>query len=828
MIAARIYCSLKLAPCSSTLAAMLKNYLKIAFRNIRRRKVASLITATGLVLGITAFAFILQYVAFEFGMNSFHARQDNVYRLVSENEFGEYSAYLPPVSAPAIQENISSIEAATRYSGGICSGIIQVNDASDTALNTFREINCMFADEQFFDIFTFDLINGDASLVNPQTAVITKSYAIKYFGSADAVGREFTVHNQFGETIYTVTGILDNTPAQSDIQFGVLLSFNTLNNPANRNGADWADPMGWNNGFTQNFLLLTKGTDPHDIENEIQELKNSVNPEDKSVIHLQSLSDLHLAPSLSYSLPTSGNLAQVLLILGVGIMIMIIGWANYINLSTAQGIERAKQVGIQQTSGASRFQLMGQFLSETFLFALTGALLAFAVIEITQPYFNQLIDKPLSMAILNQQFVWLMGSLFFIAGTCAAGAYVAFVLSSQKPSEVLKSSKSKTAKGVKLRKALVVFQFAISIVLIVTTLIFNSQLEFMKTRDLGMRLEDRLVIIGPSIQSGEVQNTQAFKDALATLPFVKSYSGSNNIPGRGYNFYASDITGENPQPKDDKKSYAMLMVDQNYIGTYEINLKAGRNFSDTEISNGWNSDKLLVNEKAARELGYSSAAEAIEKPVLWGENEYQIAGVVADYHHGSLQQLIDPMIFLPQNAQSYFTVQLGQENFADNIAALKATYDQFYTGNPFEYFFIENEYDIQYSAEQRFENLFWIASLLAIFIACLGLFGLASYTAQTRTKEIGVRKVLGATVTDIAVLLTRDFVKLVLIGFLIGAPVAWVMVQKWLTNFAYTIEIGLGVFLIAGFSALGIALITISYQALKSAVMNPIKSLRNE
>ncbi len=804
---------------------MLSNYIKIAIRNLKRRKISTVITATGLIIGITSFLFILQYVAFEFSVNTFHKNSDNIYRVVAEYENGEISDFLPPAIAPSVAEQVAGVANGTRFSTGICSGIIEVESPGNSAPVTFRESSCMFADDQLFNIFTLDLLEGVPDLETPANAIVSVSLAKKYFGRENVTGEELTFYNQFGDVTYTIAGVIRDLPETSSVDFDILLSFNTLIN----NGAAWSDPMGWDNGFANHFLLLENGVNPTDIASTVNDLATSVNPNINISMILQPFDEIHLGAGFNYPLPTSGSLVQVLLIFGVAILIMVIGWANYINLSTAQGLERAKQVGIQQTAGATKIQLMSQFLMETLLFTAFGLAVSIALVELLQPYFNQLIDKPLSLSILNLQFTWIFGALFFVIGTVAAGGYVAFVMTSLRPSEILKGAKGSSAKGLRLRKVLVVAQFAISIILIVVTVVFVNQLQFMQDKDLGMDLENRMVVRGPSInKDGQNQSTDAFKDKIASFSFVNRFAGSNNVPGNGYNFSASGITGENPQPGDEKKSFSMLIIDENYLDAYSIELAAGRNFNSEAINAGWNSDDLIINESAAEEFGFTSAVEALDNSIIWGETRYRIAGIVKDYHHASLQQYIEPMIFIPANSNSYFTMEMTGSNLQENIAEVKATYEAFYPGNPFEYFFIEDEYDKQYVAEQRFRNLFLVSAGLAIFIACLGLFGLAAYTATSRTKEIGVRKVLGASVIDITLLLTREFVLLVLIGFLIAAPIAWYLMSEWLKNFAYTVELGVGVFLVAGFIALAIAVATVAGRAIQAATLNPVESLRSE
>lgn len=804
---------------------MFKNYLKIAFRNIKRRKASTLITATGLVLGISAFIFILQYVAFEFSVNKYHDNSEDIYRVLVENVRGDISESLPPALAPAVKENVPGVKHGTRFADGICSGIVEAVNPALNESTPFRENACMYTDQEFFDVFTTELIDGKKELSTPRTAVITKSLATKLFGQEYVAGEIFIVYNQFGETEFTITGVVENVPAASSVNFNMMLSISSLN----ENNGGWADPNGWDNGFAHHFLVLEDAVNPTDIGATITDLSKTVNPNDEITFSLQPLNEVHLGGSVSDPNPTSGSLSQVLLILAVGIMIMIIGWANYINLSTAQGLERAKQVGIQQTSGASKVQLMGQFLTETFLFSLFGLALSIAVVELTQPLFNQLVNVELSIELLNRQNIWLFGGLYFLIGTIAAGGYVAFVLTSLSPSEVLKGSSKNSSKGLRLRRVLVVFQFSISIVLIVVTFVFSDQLKFMQTRDLGMSLENRMVVRGAAInKESQNQSGDAFKNQLASFSFVDLYSGSNNVPGNGYNFFASGIFGENGTEEDKKESFAILIIDQFYIEAYELTLVSGRNYDENAINAGWSTDELIINERALGELGYNSAENALGKPLFWGENEYRIIGVVKDYHHASLKQPIEPMIFIPQNSDVYYTMQFNNDNLEQNLAEIRSTYEAFFPGNPFEYFFVEDNYDAQYIRENQFSNFFQIAAILAVFIACLGLFGLAAYTASARTKEIGVRKVLGATVLDITVLLSSDFLKLVIVAFIVSSPIAWYIMNEWLANFAYATSLSAWIFLMAGGLALLIALGTVSGKAIQAGLANPVDSLKNE
>jgi putative ABC transport system permease protein len=807
---------------------MLKNHFIFAYRHLKRRKGSTLISAAGLIGGIAAFLFILQFVTFEFSANSFHKQKEQIYRLLAIDENGEVESMMPPGVAQVALENIPGVENATRFTSNICSGVASIND-ENSGPKSFRE-GCVFVDENLLDIFTHKLIDGNGDLSAPNSALLVESTAKKYFGSVEATGKTFSYDSQFGNIELTVSGVLEDFPPNSDYSFNLGISFNTLKNPAILENSSWANPDGLDNGFTQTFLLLEDEAQPEKVASIFNELKSQLRSDDSSILKPQKFTNLHLAPSLTYTLPTTGNIVQVLLVLVVGVMIMIIAWANYVNLSTAQGMERAKQIGIQKTLGATKTQLVLQFLGETLIFSLLCLILALGLVELLQPYFNQLINKELTLGILNYKGFWIAGGLFLLLGVIISGGYVSFVLTSEQPNRVLKGNFKILGKGLRLRQSLVVFQFVVSIVFIIIVMVFNKQLNFMQTKDLGVALENRLVIRGPSVlQENDSAFGTSFKGELSRLSFVRSISGSNNVPGNGYNFFANGITNTTPEPNDEKKSYAMLLVDQNYLDTYNINLVAGKTFSKEAIDLGWASNSVILNESAAKELGFEPASSAVDQNIKWGQyGTYSVAGIIKDYHHISLQEKIDPMILLPLNANSYFTIQIPEENISAVISEIGELYKGYFPGNPFEYFFIQNRYDEQYSAEIRFQQLFVIASMLAIIIACLGLFGLAAYTANSRTKEIGIRKVLGATVSNIVLLLSKEFLKLVLIGYVIAAPLAAYIMNEWLQNFAYRTELGGDVFILSGLIAFLIAMVTVSGRALKTAFKNPVNSLKSD
>ena len=470
-------------------------------------------------------------------------------------------------------------------------------------------------------------------------------------------------------------------------------------------------------------------------------------------------------------------------------------------------------------------------MGESLLMNLLGFIAAILLILLMQPLFNRLINKTLSLQTLADSGVWISALLLLLAGAVLSGAYTAFSLSKFNPIETVKGRINTSAKGVYLRKSLVVAQFVISIVLIISTILIYAQLNYMKTEKLGINTSQLLVIQGPEIgkDSSFKNRRSTFWDQLSQQSFVKDYCTSGSVPGNNYNFATSGFTQPNSKRGDELKTYSFAIIEDRYLKAYEIGLVAGRNFTAAECVVEWNDNsKVLMNERAIKQLGFENADEAINTKVQWDERKLEIIGVVKDYHHTSLQNAIDPIIFYPQNNNSYFTVKLTADNMQDKIAALEKIYKNSFSGNPFEYFFIDENYNKSYLAEKQYGDMFSTAAIWAIFIACLGLFGLTTFTVESRVKEIGVRKVLGASVQSIVTLLSKDFLLLVFIAFILASPLAWYAMHQWLNDFAYRINIGWWVFALAGIIATVIALSTVFFQAVKAAVANPVNSLKGE
>ncbi len=808
---------------------MIQNYLKIAFRNLLRNKVYSFINIAGLALGISAFLFILEYISFEKSVNQFHANLPNIYRLLNENAKGETWAQIEPGWATKAKERFPEIKEFCRVADGVASGIGK-NEAKNIS---FREEKIAYAEGNFFSFFSFPLKAGSITGFNkPDVIFISEATAKKYFGSENPMGKVLTFFNQFGKKAYSVGGVYANMGDNSDIQFDMILSLETLKNPANLGDNSWANLDNLDSQYTDTYFGLNQNIDHQALENKLIALRNELGKEnDATVFRLQRLSDIRLAPSFSDNYQHSGNIKYIYMLGGIAFLILLIGWFNYINLSTANALKRANEVGVRKVIGATQGDLIAQFLGESLLINALSFGLAVFLILLLQPLFNQLIQKNLTLQTLASSWIWAIGLGLLLFGSLASGAYTAFTLSNFKPIETLKGKVSKSSKGILLRKSLVVSQFSISIVLIIATGLIYSQLKYMQSQNLGMNINQLVVIRGPQIGKDSTYKGRktAFLNEIVQQSFVKDYCLSGSVPGNNYNFSTAGFTSPKSRKGDELKAYATVLIGSRFLSTFGIKLLAGRNFTAPECEVDWNDNsKILINEKSLESFGFSSAAEAVNAKIKWDERYLEILGVVKDYHHTSLQKSIDPILFFPQNSPSYCTIKLTGDNVQSKIATLDKIYKTYFTGNPFEYFFADENYNKQYINEQQYSSLFTTASIWAIFIACMGLFGLATFTVESRTKEIGIRKVLGASVMNITTLLSKDFLILVVISILIASPIAYYFMHQWLQDFAYRINISWWMFVLAGVLSLVIALLTVSFQAIRAAMANPVKSLRTE
>ncbi len=793
---------------------MFRNYLTIALRTLRRHWTFSLINILGLSVGMTAFFLIFQYVRFETSYDRFHSKADRIYRVVADvitpTETGHEGRATSPI-AVNMKKDFPEVEDAVRL--GTDSYLVQKGDIK------FQEPNTILADSTFFNIFDFPLVEGDrqTALVHPMSIVLSQSTAKKYFGTADPLGQHLLLTGGFRDA--RVTGVMKDIPENSQISADLIVS---LSSNQMLYGQPTPDSE-WTNHMYYTYLLLKPHTDAKALQAKFpawMEMHNGRQMKElqmRDSLILEPLRDVYLH-SKYYGF-VEGSIANVYIFSVIGVFILVLACINFINLTTARSTERAKEVGIRKVIGAVRFQLARQFIGESVVLSVLAFVLTLLLCSMLIPLFNQLAGKTISGGIFSHPAD--VGILFMlaIAVGLTAGFYPALVLSSFRPVNVLKGHFSTGSHGSLLRKGLVVFQFTISILLLIATAVVYTQLQYMHTRDLGYSREETLII--PT--NGD-KNKDVFKQSLASLPGVLSTCYSSNVPGAG----AVSAYSELQSKKGDmvKTNLDTYFVDFDFINQYDLKLVAGRSFSRNFPTDS--TEAMVINESAVRLLGYPTPQAALGHNFSqWGRNG-KIIGVLKDFHYEGLQHAIQPMAMRYEPFFGWISVKVSTRDLPATVKSIGGKWTQAIPYRPYEYYFLDEWFDRQYRAQNRFGSLFFNFSVLAIFISCLGLLGLASYNTLQRTKEIGIRKILGAGVSRIVELLSIDFIKLICIAFLIAAPLAWLGMGRWLDEFAYHTRIPWWIYAGAGLTAVLIAFITIGYQAIRAAHSNPVKSLRTE
>jgi putative ABC transport system permease protein len=793
---------------------MLKNYFKIAFRNLWRHRVFSFINILGLTVGMTACFLIFLYVHFELSYDSFHSKANRIYRVVCDIKTPTEVIKAGGPSwavGPHITQDFPQVEAAVRTTDDEL--LVRKGNVK------FQELNSLWADSAFFGMFDFKLLKGNPKTVlqEPLSIVFSESAAKKYFGNADPVGQTVLLTGE-GFTA-KITGIMKDIPENSTIKADMLVSMSTLTRKLNPGLDDQ-----WGNYGNSTFVLLKPGTRPADLQAQLPAFLERRNGTEMKKINmyptlfLEPLKDVYLRSTRNGN--NTGNINNVYIFSWVAVFILLIACFNFVNLTTARSAERAKEVGIRKVVGAVKGQLTGQFIGESVLLCAISFILTLVSTALLLPSFNHLAGKTISTGIFeNLNFVLIL-FLAAIGIGSLAGVYPALVLSSFKPVTVLKGRFSTGTKGQLLRKALVIAQFTISIALIIATIIVYNQMNYMRRQDLGFN-KDQMMVINTNGDPAK----DAFRNAVAGLPNIKGVAMASSVPGGGNPAAYSEI--ENVKGVLQIANLDLYFVDFDYIPQFKIKIIAGRAFSPDFQTD--TTQSMILNEAAVKMFGYTSPAQAVgHRFKQWGR-EGRIIGVMKDFHFRSLQLPIKPLSMrIEPNGCSLVAIKLSTQNLPKTIAAIENKWNALIPARPFSYYFLDEFFDKQYRTEERFGKLFLNFSVLAIIISCLGLLGLASYSTMQRTREIGIRKVLGASVPNIVNLLSREFLKLVAIAILIASPVAWFAMHGWLQDFAYRIEIGWWIFLIAGLIAVLIALATVSFQAIKAAIANPVKSLRVE
>jgi len=801
---------------------MLRNYLKIAWRNLIKQKAFSFINVVGLAIGLATCLLISLYVFDELRFDRFHDKADRIVRVVFKGTVpgGKLNeAHVMPPVAQALKTEFPEVEEAVRLRAG-GRPMFVIND------KRFYEEEMAFADQNLFDVFSLPLIHGDSktALAEPNTAVISQQMAKKYFGHSDVLGELLTI--QDANTPLKVTGVMKDIPASSHFHFDIFTAMASFPD---------AKSTSWMESEYYTYLVLRKGFNYRALEAKLPTVfEKYAGPQfpaafgmsyvefQKSGNHiglfLQPLTDIHLYSDFAYDLSAPGNIRYVYIFGSIAVFMLIIASINFMNLSTAGASKRAREVGVRKVLGSGRSTLAYQFLLESILLVFISLLLSIGIVAAGIPLFNQLSGKNFGWQSLNH--LWLLPALllFGLIVGVLAGSYPAFFLSRFKPISVLKGHLSPTKTGLGIRSGLVVFQFFISISLLFSTVVVYNQLSYMRNKNLGYNKDSVLII--PSWPLGK--NQDLFRQQLMEDPQIANVTASPYVPAGASgnnNFFVH--AEENPNQWIKTLRYD---VDEQYIPTLGIEIAAGRNFSNTY---GTDSLSVIVNETAARTFGWEDGT--IGHNIVNKDNKVlHIVGVVKDFHFKSLHEQITPLVMAMQPNTGNLLLKVKTSRTDQLLTSIEERYKALQPVFPFSYSFLDERVNNTYAAEMKTGYLLDLFAGLTIFVACLGLFGLAIFIGDQRTKEIGIRKVLGSTVPGIVQLLSKEFVKLVLLAFIIASPLAWWAMNKWLEDFAYRINIQWWMFILAGGTVITIALLTVSFQAIKAAIANPVESLRNE
>ena len=798
---------------------MFKNYLKIALRNIKRNKGYSFINIAGLSVGLTCCILILLYVKYELSYDRYHENADNIYRVVMKQPGNVYMGndwfnVGPGGLKSTLMEEYPEVIYSTRARPE--GGYIYYNN------NIFEERSIFFVDPEFFKVFSFPLISGDpeTAVKEPFSMLITQRIAKKYFGNEDPVGKIINVEKKYD---FEVRGVLDNCPENSHFTFDILASFNSLYTLYG--GKDRIETWDSGNSGWNTYIQLRENFNPLDLESKFPAMAKKYRGEDyKGEFHLQSLTSIHLHSNINFEIEANGDIRHIYIFSAIAFFIMLIACLNYMNLATARAASRFKEIGVRKVIGAGRRHLIRQFLGESMIFTTAALLISLILVSLLLPSFGSFINRNLENNIFSDFpiLIYLVCIALFVGAI--SGSYPALYMSALKPVNVIKGSLSTGSvrkKSSAFRNSLVVVQFVISIVMIICTLTVFRQLNFIKNSKLGFTKDH--IITGYLHDSNLRENLEPFKNDLSQYPRINDVYINGALP----------VTiGSNNRAKweglaEGEKGPLTYMgfVNYNFLDFFNIELIEGRNFSkefSTDISQA-----IILNEKAVEVTGWENPIGKKFRVWDWGV----VIGVIKNFHNTSLHLKVEPMalhLTRPNRSSGYFAVKISSDDIPGTLAFIENKFKEYCPGYPFNYSFLDERIDRMYRSEQRLGQIFNYFTLIAIFISCLGLFGLASFTAEQRTREIGIRKVLGASISGILMLISREFVKWVLAANVIAIPIAYIAMNRWLQNFAYRIPIGIWTFVISVAMALMIALISVSYQSIKAATANPVDSLRYE
>ncbi len=795
---------------------MIKNYLKIALRNIKKHKGYSFINIAGLAVGMACCILILLWVQDELSYDRYHDNADHIYRITYAEEIGgafDHYALPPFAAAPAFAAEVPGIKAYTRLWQR--TGLIKHGE------NNFDERNIFYVDKDFFQIFSYEFVVGDPATAfeNPGSIVLTRDMAQKIFGDKDALGETLNL-NADGDL--KVTGVVENVPHNSHFHFNYLVSINTIQGRRAEYLDAWLSIAGWS------YLLLEENADAKIVEEKLASIVEKHTGVDarkygqKMFYYLQPLTDIHLKSNLEGEIEGNGDIRYVYIFSFIAVFILLIACINFMNLSTARSAKRGKEVGLRKVLGAHKKRLVVQFLTESIGFTFVSMILAINLVWFLIPAFNSFTGKEFTVTSLFSLAVVFSLFILVIFAGIAAGSYPAFFLSSFQPIDTIRQKLQRGSGPSSLRNALVILQFAISVVLIISTFIVMKQLNFMKNQKLGFKKEQVLVvrIRGEGIR----EQLEAFRNELKKNVKIQEVSYSNGIPGSTDTILSVFQEGK---PENVTHTFDYIYSDYDFLKTYEIELVQGRDFSQEFGSD--QEGAYLINETAVAKLDWGE--DTLGKKIGFSREVMRpIVGIVKDFHYRSLKEVIGPLaIFLRPTQVSYSSIKMSTEDISSTLSYIEKTWNTFEKERSFEYFFVDENFDALYNSEERLSQVITFFAFIAIFVACLGLFGLASYTAEQKTKEIGIRKVLGASVGSIVFQLSRNFIKWVLVANLIAWPLTYYVLKiYWLSHFPFRISLSLLTFAAAGLVALCIAMATVSFQSIKAALADPVDSIRYE
>jgi putative ABC transport system permease protein len=800
---------------------MLKNYLILAIRNLKSNRGYFIINLLGLTIGITAFILIILWIKAETSYDKFHKNANDIYRvdylLYEEGILEQHSASGSGAVGKEIKNAFPEVEEYTRFSRA--ESLVKYGD------KTFKEKNILYAQSSFFDLFSFPLIEGktDSSILAINHAVITKETARKYFGDENPVGKMITID---GVSDFEVTGVVKSIPENSHCKFDILLSYENLI----KNSRSWDNS--WVSERVYSYILLTPGADAKALQKKLPQLPETfIGQFMKEAFFLLEfrlvrLTDIHLHSSVSNELEVNGNYRNVVSLGIIAFLVLLIAFINYVNLATSRSIERAHEVGVRKISGAFQKDLIFQFLTESAILNLVALIISISGVLLLLPFFKQVMQSPLRVDYL---MVILLFFLLLVSGSIFTGLLPAIYISGFAPGLVLKGKIPTGSKWIiGLKNTLVIFQFTISVILIICTITIFRQVNFMRHHDLGFNMEGLVVFDGPRIfrantYESYMNSLESFKNDITALSGVSSITASSNVPGteiKNSRVFGIPVEGRNTEKRID-----VYYADNQFFKTYGLTVLSGDDFAPG-IEEDFN--KIVLNQSALSYYGFKDAASTVGKILRSGKQEVIVKAVINDFNQQSLKELPTPIAFFNQPANIFYSIKANMTGIDELIPEIEKVWNTHYPGNPFNYFFLNDFYNEQYRADQRFNGLFLASSILAIIIACLGLSGLSAFAISRRTKEIGIRRTNGATISQVLVLLNKDFVKWVAIAFVIATPAAWVVMNKWLQNYAYRTEISWWIFVLSGVIALGIALITVNWQSWGAATRNPVEALRYE